>query len=115
MILFTTRRTFIVITLNAWKVPKTQINMRVTIQMRGMGQEARNNITKKKKRIIANRILSITQMRHSFDINKCRRKRTKERNRPGKRLGRLWREKKRMRNKGARAARQRKNMMMKKR
>jgi hypothetical protein len=79
--------------------------------MKGMGQEVKINITKK-KRIIVNKILSITLMRHLFVINKCKKKRTKERSKPGKLSGRQWREKKRMRSNGAQADLPRRSMMM---
>jgi hypothetical protein len=98
-----------VITLNVWKTI-TRMSMRVTIQMKGMELGARINTTK--KMMIMSKILSITPMKPSFAINRCKKRRMKVRNKQGKPLERRWRGRRRTRSRGGRAGPLRRTMMM---
>jgi hypothetical protein len=84
--------------------------MKVTIQMKGMELGARINTTK--KTMIMSKILSITPMRPSFAINRCKKRRMKVRSKQGKPSERRWRGRRRTRSRGGRAGLLRRIMMM---
>jgi hypothetical protein len=65
------KRTFTIIILNDWKTI-TKMPMRATILMKDMVLGVKINITKKMMRM--NKILSIILMKHSFAINKCKKR-----------------------------------------